>query len=142
LKRVTLCHPELIEGPKRMLALAAIALLITGCSFKNGSEKEADKITKAVVANNMDPVMKDFDSQLRAKITPIAVAEYSTELRQQGAYKGIKEVPAAANATPGEHDFVATFEKHNYTEVMVLDDDGHVRSWKFHMQDATAPATP
>lgn len=127
---------------KHLLALVTLAVLVTGCSFKNNAEKEADKITKAVIANNMDPVMKDFDSQLRAKITPIAVAQYSTELRQQGGYKGIKEVPAGANATPGEHDFIATFEKHNYTEMMVLDDDGHVRSWKFHMQDTAAPAAP
>ena len=123
-----------------LLLATALAVLITGCSFANKQEKEADKITNAVIANNMDPVMKDFDSQLRAKITPIAVAQYSTELREQGKYKGIKEVPVGAQAIPGEHDFIATFEKHNYTEKMILDDDGHVRSWSFHMQTTTAPS--
>ncbi|MDQ6930580.1 MAG: hypothetical protein M3126_07950 [Candidatus Eremiobacteraeota bacterium] len=126
---------------KSVCALAALAVLLAGCSFKNKSEKEADRITQAVIANNMDPVMKDFDSQLRAKITPIRVAQYSTELRDAGKYKGIKEV-AAATSTPGEHDFEATFDKHVYTEVMVLDDDGHVRAWHFHVKDAApVPAT-
>lgn len=126
---------------KHVLAIGALAVLISGCSFQSKATQEADKITKAVIANNMDPVIKDFDSQLRAKITPITVAQYSTELRDQGSYKGIKEVPVGANSTPGEHDFVATFEKHNYTEKMILDDNGAVRSWSFHMQTA-APAAP
>ena len=122
--------------------VVAVSVLLAGCSFKNKSEKEADNITKAVIANNMDPVMKDFDSQLRAQITPIKVAQFSTELREAGNYKGLKEVPAPAGATPGEHDFTATFEKHVYNEVMVLDDDGRVRSWKFHMQGpAVLPVT-
>jgi len=119
---------------KHVLTITALSILITGCSFQNKATQEADKITKAVIANNMDPVVKDFDSQLRAKITPVAVAQFSTELREQGSYKGIKEVPVAANGIPGEHDFIATFEKHNYTEKMVLDDNGAVRSWSFHMQ--------
>ena len=120
------------------LTLLVLALTVTtllcGCSFQNKAEKEADHITQAVIANNMDPVMKDFDSQLRAQITPIKVAQYSTELREQGAYKGVKEVATPPNAIPGEHDLIATFEKHNYIETIVFDDDGHVRSWKFHMR--------
>ncbi|GAC1652833.1 MAG: hypothetical protein NVS9B12_02490 [Vulcanimicrobiaceae bacterium] len=117
-------------------AALAVAVFLAGCASKQ--EKEADKITHAVINNNMDPVMKDFDSQLRAQITPIKVAQFSTELREAGAYKSIKEVATAPNAIPGEHDFIATFEKHTYTETLVLDDDGHVRSWKFHMQGAAA----
>ncbi|MFN2529612.1 MAG: hypothetical protein ABR584_12945, partial [Candidatus Baltobacteraceae bacterium] len=109
-----------------------VLVALTGCSFQNKATQEADKITKAVIANNMDPVIKDFDSQLRAKITPVALAQFSTELRDQGAYKGIKEVAVGANAIPGEHDFIATFDKHNYTEKMILDDNGAVRSWSFH----------
>ena len=129
---------------KAACAAAALAVLLAGCSFKNKSEKEADKITHAVIANNMDPVMKDFDSQLRAQITPIIIAQLSTELREQGAYKNIKEVALRPNATPGEHDFEATFERHVYTEQMVLDDDGHVRAWHIHMKDSTVTpgATP
>jgi len=126
---------------KYFLVATGLALSLAGCSFQNKATQEADKITKAVIANNMDPVVKDFDSQLRAKITPVAVAQYSTELRDQGSYKGIKEVPVGANSTPGEHDFIATFEKHNYTEKMILDDNGAVRSWSFHMQTAM-PAAP
>lgn len=121
---------------RSVCAALAVAILLAGCASKQ--EKEADKITHAVINNNMDPVMKDFDSQLRAQITPIKVAQFSTELREAGAYKNIKEVAAPPNAIPGEHDFIATFEKHTYTETMVLDDDGHVRSWKFHLQDTAA----
>lgn len=126
---------------KHVLAAAALAVLITGCSTQNKAEKEADKITKAVIANNMAPVMGDFDSQMRVKVTPIVVAQLSTELNGEGKYQSIKEV-TPPNSAPGEHDFDAQFEKHMYSEVMVLDDSGAVRSWHIKMKTAAAPASP
>lgn len=121
-----------------ILALIALSVLVTGCATKNKNEKEADKITQAVIANNMSPVMNDFDSQAKPTVTRIAVARLSDELNQQGKYQGITEVQAP-NPGPGEHNFDVKFEKHTYAEKMVLDDDGKVRSWNIKMKDA-APA--
>ncbi|MDP9018205.1 MAG: hypothetical protein M3N19_07780, partial [Candidatus Eremiobacteraeota bacterium] len=124
---------------KGVFAAAAVAIALAGCSFQNKAEKEADKITHAVIANDMSPVINDFDSQARPKITRVAVARYADELNQQGKYKHIKEVQVPAGSVPGTHLFDVEFEKHMYTETMVLDDNGEVRSWNFHMKSA-APA--
>ena len=120
---------------KHALAIGICATLLAGCAMKNKNEKEADKITQAVIANNMSGVINDFDSQAKPTVTRIAVARLSDELNQQGKYQGVTEVQNA-NAGPGGHVFDVKFEKHTYTETMVLDDDGKVRSWKIHMKDA------
>lgn len=103
--------------------------------MKNKNEKEADKITQAVIANNMSEVINDFDSQAKPTITHVAVARLADELGQQGKYQGLTEVQNA-NPGPGAHIFDVKFEKHMYTEKMVLDDDGKIRSWSIKMKDA------
>jgi hypothetical protein len=120
---------------KHAIAIGALALLLSGCAMKNKEEKEADKITQAVIANNMSSVINDFDSQAKPTVTRIAVARLSDELNQQGKYQGVTEVKDAS-AGPGGHIFDVKFEKHMYTEKMVLDDDGKVRTWNIKMKDA------
>lgn len=118
-----------------LLAFAAIAC---GCSSKNRYEREADKITQAVIANNMAPVAGDFDSQARATITRVSVARLSDELNSQGQFQGVREAQSP-NEAPSTHRFQAKFEKRVYAETLVLDDDGKVREWHIHMMEA-APA--
>ncbi|GAC1501737.1 MAG: hypothetical protein NVS1B14_06260 [Vulcanimicrobiaceae bacterium] len=115
--------------------LAAVAL--TGCSTKNRYEKEADKITNAVISNNMNDVQNDFDSQARAQITRVAVARLSDELNAQGKFQGVTEAQPSG-AAPNTHFFDAKFEKRMYQEKLVLDDDGKVREWRIHQKEAGA----
>ncbi len=116
-----------------LVVLAAVAL--AGCSTKNRYEKEADKITNAVVANNMADVQGDFDSQARVQITRVAVARLSDELNSQGKFQGVTEVQTTG-AAPNAHLFDAKFEKRMYQEKLVLDDDGKVREWRIHQKEA------
>lgn len=117
---------------KPLLPLAVVfAIAFTGCSHYNKNEKEADKITRAVIANDMAPVINDFDSQARATVTRIAVARLSDQLNQEGKYQGIKE-DTKASGSPNTHYFEAKFDKHTWLETMSLDDDGKVRAWNVH----------
>ena len=123
---------------KRFLAaIGMCAIVLTGCSTKNRYEREADKITQAVIANNMGPVINDFDTQARVSVTRVNVARLADELNSQGKYQGLQEVQVQ-NEGPNTHTFNTKFEKHTYTELMVLDDDGKVRRWTIHMQYPTA----
>jgi len=120
------------------VVLSVLGIAISGCSRENRYEREADKITQAVIANNMGPVINDFDTQSRAAVTRVAVARLSDELNSQGKYQGIQEVQVQ-NEGPNTHTLNAKFEKHMYTELLVLDDDGKIRQWHIHMQIPTAP---
>ncbi len=116
---------------RSLLALGLIALTLAGCSFQNKYEKEADKITRAVIANDMGPVQGDFTPAVSQQITRVKVAELSDELAGLGKYQGLKENPAACTPS-GYHCFDVKFEKRPYREWLQMDDTGKVSVWRIH----------
>ena len=112
-----------------VLALAAAAAL-SACAFENKYESEADKITRAVMANDLTPVKGDISPQLLPKITRVKVAALSDELSAQGKLESVKEVTPCDKS--GEHCFDVTFEKSKYKEWLVMDDTGKVIYWWVH----------
>ena len=118
---------------RAVLATALIGLVLTGCSFQNKYEREADKITHAVIDNNLAPVKNDIAPG--TQITRVKVAAWSDELNQQGKYMSLAE---SKTCDPGWHCFDLKFEKHNYTERMRLDENGKVTNWSFHMVEPAA----
>jgi hypothetical protein len=111
------------------LALAAL----TACSFQNKYEREADRITRAVMDNNLTPVQGDLAPNV--KLTRVQVAAWSDELDAQGKLLSLKET--TTNCSSGYHCFDVKFEKHAYVEMLAMDDRGKVTEWRFHM---AAPA--
>ncbi len=117
---------------KRFFALApaalsfAAALSLTACAG-NPNQGEADKITRAVINNDMSPVMNDIAPSIKGEITRVRIAEISDELNDQGAYQGLKEDPSWCN--PGFHCFDVQFAKRPYYEKMKIDSGGKVEYW-------------
>jgi len=111
-----------------LLAFAALSL-VTACSFQNRNEREAEKITNAVIANDLRPVQNDIGKGIA--ITRVQVAEWSDELNAQGKLLSLKE--SSEGCAPGWHCFVAKFQKHTYVERMRYDENGKVVNWNFHM---------
>jgi hypothetical protein len=119
---------------KRFIAaslLVCTALLLGGCSFENKYEKEADKITRAVMANDLTPVKNDIAPGI--SISRVKIAEYSDELNAQGKLESIKETTPC---DPGAHCFTVKFEKRTYLEQLKMDDQGKVTDWHFKPADA------
>ena len=115
---------------RRLLALSLAALALAACGGQNKNEREADKITRAVIANDMKPVIDDFDPAIKASITRVRVAQLSDELSAQGAYKGLKENDQ--NCATGFLCFDVQFEKKPYRERMKVGSDGKVQAWSIH----------
>lgn len=119
---------------KRSIAaslLVCTALLLAGCSFENKYEREADKITHAVMNNDLTPVKNDIAPGLT--ISRVKIAEYSDELNAQGKLESIKETTPC---DPGSHCFIVKFEKRTYLEHLSMDDQGKVTDWHFKPADA------
>jgi hypothetical protein len=110
-------------------------MVATGCSFQNRNEREADRITRAVIANDFKPVENDIAKGI--PITRVQIAQWSDELNAQGKLLSVKET--TANCSPGWHCFDVKFQKHEYVERMRFDENGKVVNWDFHM--APAPAS-
>lgn len=112
---------------KRLALLVALTAL-TACSFQNHNEREADRVTRAVIANDMRGVANDFDAPARDQITRVRVAELSDELNAQGAYQGLKQDQTWCR--PGYLCFDVTFKNRPYYEWMKLDSDGKIQEWR------------
>jgi hypothetical protein len=112
----------------RVLA-GVTALFLASCSFQNRNEREADRITHAVIANDFRPIEGDIAKGV--SITRVQIAQWSDELNAQGKLVSIKETPA--NCDPGWHCFDVKFQKHDYLERMRFDENGKVVNWDFHM---------
>jgi hypothetical protein len=115
---------------RRFLALALATVALAACGGPNKNEREADKITRAVIANDMRPVIDDFDPSVKPKITRVKVAQLSDELSAQGAYKGLKENDQGCD--PGYVCFDVQFDQRPYRERMQIGSDGKVRDWWIH----------
>lgn len=110
------------------------ASIFAACSFQNKSEREADRITHAVLDNNLGPVQGDLAKGVT--VSRIQVAQWSDELNAQGKLLSIKET--TATCAPGLHCFDVKFEKRDYVEDMRFDENGKVSNWQFHMAPASA----
>jgi hypothetical protein len=117
--------------PARFSIVVTAALLV-GCSFQNRNEREAQRITDAVIADDFKPIQNDVAKGI--SITRVQLAEWSDELNSQGKLLSLKET--AANCEPGWHCFVVRFQKHAYVERMRFDENGKVVNWDFHMAQA------
>lgn len=112
-----------------LLLLAGLAALVAGCSFQNRNEREADRITRAVIANDLQPVQSDIAKGVT--ITRVQIAQWSDELNAQGKLLSVKETTAACDS--GWHCFDVKFQKHQYVEKLRFDENGKVVNWNFHM---------
>lgn len=111
---------------KKFLALALAALSLAGCAG-NRNQSEADKITRAVINNDMSPVMGDLDPSVKGEITRVRIAELSDELNAQGTYQGLKQDTTWCKT--GFVCFDVQFSKRPYREVMKVGSDGKVQYW-------------
>lgn len=117
---------------RSLVALAAVAAVLAGCSFQNKYEKEAQKITEAVANNDMGPVKNDLSPSI--KLNRLQVANWSDELSAQGKIESVKEVTPCDKA--GFHCLTVKFQKGTYSEWLQMDDQNKVVNWHFHAANA------
>ncbi|HLY01811.1 MAG TPA: hypothetical protein VKR56_04860 [Candidatus Cybelea sp.] len=113
----------------RSLLVAAAVAGLAGCTFQNRDEREADRITQAVINNDLKPVGNDIAKGIAT--TRVKVAEWSDELGAQGKLLSVKET--AVKCKPGWRCFDVKFQKHDYVEQMRFNNSHKVVDLQFHM---------
>jgi len=114
----------------QILGVVALVLLVFGTQrlihHENQYEATADAVTKAIAANDMTPVLGDFNAIRRPELQDRArVGNLSNMEVALGAFKGSKEI-TPANAPQGAHEFTETFANGTLDEKFVLDADGKI----------------
>jgi hypothetical protein len=117
------------------VALAVIfgALIVYYFSHReNRYEKLASDVTKAVAANDMRPVEKDFNALRRPQLEDRGkVGQLSDFVNADGTLKRVKE-DTPADSKAGYHHFIAEFDKGNLSEDLTVDADGKIAD--FHVR--------
>jgi hypothetical protein len=137
--------PALAKKPGRrlqILGVVALVLLVFGTQrlihHENQYESMADAVTKAIAANDMTPVLGDFNAIRRPELQDRArVGNLSNMEVALGAFKSSKEI-TPANSPPLFHEFTETFANGSLDEKYELDADGKIV--KFHI--GPPPSTP
>jgi hypothetical protein len=109
----------------------ACALLLAACAGENDNEKLADRVTQAIVNNDIRPVEKDFNALTRPKLTRGAVGRLSDQLNTLGKFDRTHET-TPKDVSNGRHTFDAVFEKATWHEEMTLDEDGKIAAFFIH----------
>jgi hypothetical protein len=112
----------------KRLSILLAALSVGGCAFQNAHERLADAVTRAVIGNDLSPVMPRLDPNIKGQLTRVRIAQLSDELSAQGAYQGLKQTDASW-CPQDALCFDVQFQSGSYREVMKLAKDGKVRYW-------------
>ena len=117
---------------KKTVAFAVLALVATACAGENHYEALATQVTKAIVANDMRPVVNDFNPvDWRELGNRALVGRLSNELNDLGPLQSIKE-DTPSGSDPLFHHFQAHFSKATWVEDMTMDPTGKIVS--FHVR--------
>ena len=108
-------------------ALVRAVAALAGCSFENKYEREADKITHAVMNNDLS---RSRTTSHRAS-TSRASSRGVVRRAERAGQARVDQRERYDRATPGFHCFDVKFEKRNYLEELAMDDQGKVTQWRF-----------
>ena len=135
-------RPPAARSPRQTIVVVlAIALIFFGIRavffHANRYERLASDVTKAIAANDMRPVEKEFNALRRPQLEDRAkVGQLSDFINELGAFRGVKE-DTPKDAAPRSHHFVAHFERGNRVEDLTVDADGKIAD--FHVKPEPGP---
>ncbi len=111
-----------------VLGVFLVGWLVNAFVFhhENRYERLASEITRAIAANDMHPVEKDFNAIRRPQLENRAkVGALSDFVNADGKLEKVRE-QTASDVKTGEHRFVATFERGQRAEDLTVDADGKI----------------
>jgi hypothetical protein len=117
---------------RKIFATCMLALILTGCFGPNNSERLANRVTMAIIANDMRPVEKEFNAMVRPKLeNRQMVGRLSDQLNMLGRFNGVRET-TPRGVPGGAHTFEVDFEKAKWVEDMTIDQDGKIATFHVH----------
>jgi len=100
---------------------------------ENRYEKLATDVTKALEANDMRPVEREFNALRRPQLEDRAkVGALSDFVNAEGSLKSVREDREKPGAPVGYHHFTARFDKGDLSEDLTVDADGKIAD--FHVR--------
>jgi hypothetical protein len=117
----------------RAVALAFVLVTVAGCgSPAETAADAADRVTKAVLADDVDAVSSSFATPLQGSITRAEVGSLSDTMTALGAYKGV----TYESSDPSKHEYVyrADFDRGSMGVVVRIDGSGKLDAYRVFPQ--------
>lgn len=123
------------------LACALLACAVTGCASQSATpDGLADKITRAVYANDYDATVASFDDETKREVTRTDVGALSDRMHALGTIKSI--TLRSGNADSGRYEYDASFTGGSLLVELRIDPSGHVGAYRVVPIDRSSPPTP
>ena len=127
-----------MTGVARAAALASIAF-VTACGG-NDANATAERITRAVYANDLDSTIATFDDQTKKDVTRGELGEISDMMHGLGDFKSL--TPRSANADSGRYEYDAAFTKGSMLVQLRIDASGKVGAYRVAPEGSLAASAP
>lgn len=121
-------------------ALLSCALVGCGSSSANAPDALADKITRAVYANDYDATVASFDDETKREVTRTDVGALSDRMHALGTLKSLTQ--RSGNSDTGRYEYDAAFTSGSMLVQLRVDPSGHVGAYRVVPVDTSAPPTP
>jgi hypothetical protein len=109
-------------------ALLVLAMAVGCASSSSDPAAMAEKITRAVYANDFDATTADFDDDLKGQVTRAEVGAISDKLHDLGDFKQFSQ--RSANADTGRYDYDVTLDRGSVVVQLRLDPSGKVGAYR------------
>lgn len=134
----------LIQLPHRRngaLGGALFSCLLAACSpSASAPQAVADRITRAIYANDLDTTLAAFDDATKNAISRAELGALSDRMHAFGTLKSI--VARDGNADTGRYEFDASFTGGMMLVQMRLDPSGKVGAYRVVPEEIATPPTP
>ncbi|MGP6159207.1 MAG: hypothetical protein ACLPYS_17150 [Vulcanimicrobiaceae bacterium] len=119
-------------------ALLAGALWLAACSSGSDPGALAEKITRAVYANDLDSTVASFDDQTKKVVTRSQLGVISDRMHALGDIKSFAQ--RSAEPDKGRYDYDVSFSNGIMLVQLRVDPDGKVGAYRVVPETAASPA--
>jgi len=121
-------------------ALLACALLLGACSSGGNQDPNAlaEKITRAVYANDLDTTVASFDDETKKQVTRGQLGVISDRMHALGDIKSFTQ--RSSEPDKGRYDYDVSFTNGSMLVQLRVDPDGKIGAYRIVPEPAGAPA--
>ncbi len=121
-------------------ALLSCALLLAACSSGGNQDPSAlaEKITRAVYANDLDTTIATFDDETKKQVTRSQLGVISDRMHALGDIKSFTQ--RSSEPDKGRYDYDVSFTGGSMLVQLRVDPDGKVGAYRVVPEAAAGPA--
>ena len=128
-------------SPSSALSSALLSFALASCATHAESPADlAERITRAVYANDLDTTLASFDEATKHAVTRTDLGALSDRMHALGTIASIKE--RMGNVDTGRYEFDVTFTGGSLLVQMRVDPSGRVGAYRVIPIDSSSPPTP